>query len=195
MERYEFSCRLNWVADCWWPFSPWTGIPHYFAAVCYCRRHGKILSVTCTITFSFSRLFGEIASHTLKLLGQSYKGRALFLYFNFYISVVFVFYWWQTKSLTTRGTKPYVARIVKRRTVTVSDLAIMSSFFFSFTHTRTQTHTQTPLIFILSLRHKALLQQRCSLRAQEVCESRGGRPGLPVPNSLYGLFVRKATLK
>ena len=26
-----------------------------------------------------------------------------------------------------------------------------------------------------------------SFRAQELCESRGGRPGRPVPNSLYGL--------
>ena len=32
-------------------------------------------------------------------------------------------------------------------------------------------------------------------RAQELCESRGGRPGLPVPNSLYGLCGRKATLE
>ena len=31
-------------------------------------------------------------------------------------------------------------------------------------------------------------------RAQKVCESRGGRPGLPVPNSPYGLCGRKATL-
>ena len=30
---------------------------------------------------------------------------------------------------------------------------------------------------------------------QELCESRGGRPGLPVPNSPYGLCGRKATLK
>ena len=30
-------------------------------------------------------------------------------------------------------------------------------------------------------------------RAQELCESRGGRPGLPVHNSLYGLCGRKAT--
>ena len=28
----------------------------------------------------------------------------------------------------------------------------------------------------------------------DVCESRGGRPGLPVPNSPLGLFERKATL-
>ena len=31
-------------------------------------------------------------------------------------------------------------------------------------------------------------------RAQELRESRGGRPGLPVPNSPYGLRGRKATL-
>ena len=27
--------------------------------------------------------------------------------------------------------------------------------------------------------------------AQELCDSRGGRPGLPVPNSPYGLCGRK----
>ena len=32
-------------------------------------------------------------------------------------------------------------------------------------------------------------------RAQELCESRGGHPGLPVPNNPYGLCGRKATLK
>ena len=31
-------------------------------------------------------------------------------------------------------------------------------------------------------------------RAQELCESRGGRPGLPVPNKRYGFCGRKATL-
>ena len=31
-------------------------------------------------------------------------------------------------------------------------------------------------------------------RAQELCESRGGLPGFPVPNSPYGLCGRKATL-
>ena len=30
--------------------------------------------------------------------------------------------------------------------------------------------------------------------AQELCESRGGRPGLPVPKSPYGLCGRKATI-
>ena len=35
-----------------------------------------------------------------------------------------------------------------------------------------------------------------SLSAQELCESRGGRPGLPVPRiSLYGLCGRKATFE
>ena len=33
-----------------------------------------------------------------------------------------------------------------------------------------------------------------AFRAQELCESRGGRPGLPVPNSPYDLCGRKATL-
>ena len=31
-------------------------------------------------------------------------------------------------------------------------------------------------------------------RAEELCASRGGRPGLPVPNSPHGLCGRKATL-
>ena len=31
-------------------------------------------------------------------------------------------------------------------------------------------------------------------RAQELCESRGGRPGFHVPNSPHGLCGRKATL-
>ena len=34
-----------------------------------------------------------------------------------------------------------------------------------------------------------------SNRGQELCESGGGRPGLPVPNSPYGLCGRKAALK
>ena len=32
------------------------------------------------------------------------------------------------------------------------------------------------------------------VRAQELCDSRGGRPGLPVLNSPYGLCGCKATL-
>ena len=34
----------------------------------------------------------------------------------------------------------------------------------------------------------------CQIKAQELCESRGDRPGLPVPNSPYDLCGRKATL-
>ena len=33
-----------------------------------------------------------------------------------------------------------------------------------------------------------------ALIVQELCESRGGRAGLPVPNSPHGLGARKATL-
>ena len=32
------------------------------------------------------------------------------------------------------------------------------------------------------------------VRGQELCDSRGGRPGLPVVNSPYGLCENKATL-
>ena len=32
------------------------------------------------------------------------------------------------------------------------------------------------------------------IRAQDLCENRGGRPGLPVHNSPYSLRGRKATL-
>ena len=32
------------------------------------------------------------------------------------------------------------------------------------------------------------------LRAQELCESGGGRPGLPVPNGPHGLCGRQATM-
>ena len=32
------------------------------------------------------------------------------------------------------------------------------------------------------------------IRGQELCKSGGGRPGLPVPNSPYGLCGRRATL-
>ena len=35
----------------------------------------------------------------------------------------------------------------------------------------------------------------CVLRAQELCESRGGRPGLPVPNSPHGFCGRKETME
>ena len=35
---------------------------------------------------------------------------------------------------------------------------------------------------------------QCLCRAQELCESGGGRPGLPANNIPYGLCGRKATL-
>ena len=34
-----------------------------------------------------------------------------------------------------------------------------------------------------------------SVRAQELCESRGGRPGFPVSSSPYGVCGRKAPCK
>ena len=37
--------------------------------------------------------------------------------------------------------------------------------------------------------------QKPGYRAQELCESRGGRPGLPVPNKTYGFWGRKTTVK
>ena len=37
-------------------------------------------------------------------------------------------------------------------------------------------------------------EEKPILRAQEPCDSRGGRPGLPVPNGPYGLCGRKVTL-
>ena len=49
----------------------------------------------------------------------------------------------------------------------------------SFSLMRTERHTAQPYI----------------VRAQELCESRGERTGLPVPNGPYGLCGRKATLK
>ena len=47
------------------------------------------------------------------------------------------------------------------------------------------------LTVLIISRRKATLKNR----GHELCESRGGRPGLPIPNSQYGLFGRKATLK
>ena len=41
--------------------------------------------------------------------------------------------------------------------------------------------------------HEALLYHHYR-RVQELCESRGGRPGLPVLNSLHGLYRREVTL-
>ena len=38
-------------------------------------------------------------------------------------------------------------------------------------------------------------ENRSDEEAQELCASRDGRPGLPVPNILYGLCRRKATFE
>ena len=48
------------------------------------------------------------------------------------------------------------------------------------------------IVLVVSVDVKATLEEHS--RTKELCESRGGRPGLPVPNSLYGLCGRKATL-
>ena len=54
-------------------------------------------------------------------------------------------------------------------------------------------------IKIKTFRHERPVSARGSIyiyrRAQELCESRGGRPGLPVPNSPKGLCGRKATFE
>ena len=47
----------------------------------------------------------------------------------------------------------------------------------------------------VTTRPKLLVHQCSELRAKELCESPGGCPGLPVPNSPDGLCGRKATLK
>ena len=51
----------------------------------------------------------------------------------------------------------------------------------------------SPSLIVLTV--SVHVKQHLNNRAQELCESRGGRPGLPVPNSPYGLCGRKATLK
>ena len=39
------------------------------------------------------------------------------------------------------------------------------------------------------------MKQEEAVRAQELCEGRGGRPELPVPNKPYSLCRRKTTLE
>ena len=43
--------------------------------------------------------------------------------------------------------------------------------------------------------YKLVRHALAHFRAQELRESRGGRPGLPVPNKPYGLCGRKATFE
>ena len=54
----------------------------------------------------------------------------------------------------------------------------------------------SPLLIVLmiSVDVKQHLNRNVRFRAQELCESGGDRPGLPVPNSPYGLSGHKATL-
>ena len=55
-----------------------------------------------------------------------------------------------------------------------------------------------PLIVLMVFGRKATFDEvegrGSSVRVQELCESRGGRPGLPVPNSPYGFCGRKETV-
>ena len=49
----------------------------------------------------------------------------------------------------------------------------------------------------VDVKHKATpnLNKTETVRAQELCGSRGGRPGLPVPNNPYGLCGQNEALK
>ena len=49
------------------------------------------------------------------------------------------------------------------------------------------------LIVLIVCGSKATFEE-VHYKAPELCGSRGGRPGLPVPNNPYGLCGRKATL-
>ena len=49
-------------------------------------------------------------------------------------------------------------------------------------------------VLMVSVDVKQHLNRNVSFRAQELRDSGGGRPGLPVPNNPYGLCGRKATL-
>ena len=48
-------------------------------------------------------------------------------------------------------------------------------------------------VLVLNLKKKNLLFFYIFIRAQELCESQGGRPQLPVPDIPYGLCGHKAT--
>ena len=50
----------------------------------------------------------------------------------------------------------------------------------------------SPSLIVLTVSVDVNNTERVSaFRGRELCESRGGRPGLPVPNSPYGLCGRK----
>ena len=62
------------------------------------------------------------------------------------------------------------------------------------THCR-QNHLQAPVpVRQQELFRKGFLQLSALQSSGAVCESGGGRPGLPIPDSPYGLCGRKATL-
>ena len=50
----------------------------------------------------------------------------------------------------------------------------------------------TSLMVSVDVKHHVSF--KCTVRAQELCECRGGRPGLSFPNNPYGECGRKATL-
>ena len=62
-----------------------------------------------------------------------------------------------------------------------------------FHHQVTQAE-RTGLADTTGLNLQLPVQAELNLRVQELCESRGGRPGPPKPNSPCGLCGRKATL-
>ena len=53
--------------------------------------------------------------------------------------------------------------------------------------------SRTVLMVFVDVKQHLKLEQLCP-RPQELCESRGGRPGFPVPNSPHSLCGRDATL-
>ena len=56
----------------------------------------------------------------------------------------------------------------------------------------------SPIVLMVSVDVKQHLkkdEEDTNIRSQELCESRGGRPELSVPNSLYGLCGRKAAFE
>ena len=51
------------------------------------------------------------------------------------------------------------------------------------------------IVRTVSVNVKQQLKKTKTIRVQELCESRSGRPGFPVPNSQYGLNESKATFE
>ena len=74
----------------------------------------------------------------------------------------------------------------------------MHFFYFIFTvdHSFLPVPNAGCVILYLNVRSVAPLSS-CPVnqKGKALCESRGGHPGLPVPNSLYGLCGHKATLE